>query len=95
MARRHKRRAAERRAELIAKLGGKCKCCGSTEDLEIDHINGRTWNLREKSSDVRIAIYEREAKQGLLQILCKPCNASKGGHGYPKPTKRKRKKGKP
>lgn len=27
------------RAEIVVRLGGKCRVCGTTETLEIDHIN--------------------------------------------------------
>jgi hypothetical protein len=33
-----KKRYYERRAYAIEKLGGKCVICGSTEDLQLDHI---------------------------------------------------------
>jgi 5-methylcytosine-specific restriction endonuclease McrA len=32
-------RRKTRRADLIARLGGMCTVCGTTENLEIDHIN--------------------------------------------------------
>jgi len=98
MVRRNKRRAVTRRRNLIAKLGGKCVECGAVGNLEIDHIEGRTWDIRSKGSDSRVAIYEREAEEGKLQILCKSCNSRKGAHGFPVITrndKKKTKKGKP
>jgi 5-methylcytosine-specific restriction endonuclease McrA len=33
-----KQRYRRKRAELIAKLGGKCVVCGTTENLQIHHI---------------------------------------------------------
>lgn len=65
---------------LIDHLGGKCVECGEVERarLEIDHIHGRTWDVKAKSRWSRVARYWREAAEGLLQILCKSCNSSKG-----------------
>jgi len=68
----------QRRMELIEKLGGKCAECGYKKRLEIDHIKGRDWEPSKKSRWTRIARYEREAKEGKLQVLCRWCNASKG-----------------
>lgn len=34
-----KKRYHERRAAALETLGGKCSVCGTTEDLEIDHID--------------------------------------------------------
>lgn len=71
-------RAYQRRLELIDKLGGKCLFCRSRKNLELDHINGRDWDPAKKSRWSRIVIYEREAKEGKLQVLCRRCNAKKG-----------------
>lgn len=68
----------QRRLDLIQKLGGKCVECGYKKRLELDHINGRDWEPSKKSRWTRIARYEREAKEGKLQVLCRWCNASKG-----------------
>ena len=64
------RRYHVRRQELILLLGGKCVGCGACADLQFDHIVPRTWVLRDKSRWTRIALYEREAKEGKLQLLC-------------------------
>lgn len=45
-----------RRSKAFKFLGGKCKNCGSTERLELDHINpaekeislGKLWGIAEK-----------------------------------------------
>jgi hypothetical protein len=66
--------AVRARQSLIDELGGECSFCGTKFDLEINHIYGRTWKAREKSSWQRIAIYKREAKLGLLNVLCGCCN---------------------
>lgn len=75
-----KKWAVRRRRELIEELGGKCAHCGEEEyeKLEFDHINGKDWCARGKSTDQRMCRYVKEAKLGLLQVLCKTCNDKKG-----------------
>lgn len=70
--------AVRARAALVNQLGGCCAVCGSTVDLEIDHIYGRDWSLRKHSSHHRVCIYRREAAKGLLQVLCSKHNSQKG-----------------
>lgn|SRR5574339_16971 len=70
--------AYRRRLTLIDTLGGKCAHCGTRKNLEIDHIHGRDWDPAKKSRWSRIVIYEREAKEGKLQVLCRKCNKKKG-----------------
>ena len=74
-------RYRRQRQAFIEQLGGRCVKCGSQEDLQFDHINGRDWEATKKSRWSRLAIIKREAEQGLIQILCGPCNAAKGGRG--------------
>lgn len=69
--------ARRERARLIQELGGRCASCGARERLEIDHIHGTTWRLASKSRWMRVILYRREARQGLLQVLCRHCNARK------------------
>lgn len=64
----------QRRAKLIAALGGKCYMCESKIDLEFDHIHGRNWTPREVAHSKRMTIYEEEASRGLLRLLCKVHN---------------------
>lgn len=67
------------RIQLIIQLGATCQECGCTRirKLEIDHIHGRTYNLSKLGSHNRITIYRKEAQQGLIQVLCRKCNARK------------------
>ena len=69
--------AQKARKRLLTELGGKCVVCGATERLHIDHIHGKDWIANKHSQGHRLSIYRREAKQGLLQILCKFHNESK------------------
>lgn len=68
-----KRRAASRAAFLADKS---CARCGSTEDLELDHVNPadkvshRIWTWSEK---------RRVAELAKCQVLCKPCHDRKCG----------------
>jgi len=75
--------AVQARRNLVIELGGKCVVCGETdmEKLQIDHIEGRDWDLEKFSSSHRVSIYRREAKEGKLQVLCKKHNLArrKGG----------------
>jgi len=75
----------KRRNELIEKLGGRCvgvlrngKTCGTQWRLEFDHLQPRTWEPRRLSRWARMARYWREADAGLIQLLCRSCNARKG-----------------
>ena len=57
-------------------LGGKCAQCGSTEDLEIDHVNRK--KKRYRICDVvsrRLAVLKRELKK--CQLLCSDCHSVK------------------
>lgn len=69
-------RASNNRAEWIASQGGKCVKCGSTEKLEIDHIDPTTkeykiatiWSRRKEI---------REYELAKCQILCYDCHKEK------------------
>lgn len=58
----------EVRARVIARDGFRCRACGATEHLEIDHIYP---HIRGGSDDI-----------SNLQTLCHRCNARKGAHVY-------------
>lgn len=75
------KRLAVRRAALIARLGGVCEICKSTERLEFDHHPGPCeWGDSRKrpSRWQRMVLYEREADEGKLRLLCRSCNARDG-----------------
>jgi hypothetical protein len=70
-----------RRRELIKRLGGKCVDCGTKgserNGLEVDHPNGRTYNVRRMDASWRMATYLREEREGVkLEVRCKRCNAN-------------------
>lgn len=66
------------RQKLVEDLGGKCEECGETSRLQIDHIYKPIWMPRRVGSDMRLIIYRREAKLGLVRLLCVRCNRRKG-----------------
>lgn len=70
-------RTRELRAWLIELLGGECVECKSAEELEFDHIEKRDWPIHGRNQYARILAYVREARQGLIQLLCKSCNSRK------------------
>lgn len=70
-------RYAQQRADFIAFLGGECAKCGSTDDLEFDHIDRSTksfgiaglWPVKRLPE-----VYEELKK---CQLLCDPCHNEK------------------
>jgi len=78
MGARQKDWARRARAKLVAQLGGKCVMCASTEDLQFDHIVSHSWVASHTEWSHRISIYRREAKAGLIQLLCAYHNRVKG-----------------
>lgn len=71
------RRPARRRLELLALLGDKCAECGGDDRLQVDHVNGRDWDIRAISAGKRVEKYWEEFLQGVaLQALCIHCNSS-------------------
>jgi hypothetical protein len=67
---------AKRRAECIAYLGGKCVQCGSTDELDIDHIDPSTKSFKISNRlNSRWSILEPELRK--CQLLCRPCHIVK------------------
>lgn len=71
-------RYAKNRSEGIRLLGGSCVLCGSTKDLEFDHIDPNTKQhemvtLWHRSREVWLAELEK------CQLLCVPCHLVKTG----------------
>lgn len=68
---------------IINELGAKCfafgkKCKGG---LELDHINGRTWDSRKYTYAQRLAILQQEHREGdILRVACVYHNRSRGGN---------------
>lgn len=71
--------AARRKRALVNMLGGKCAKCGSRENLTIEHVAGRDWDIRKFSSWQRLKRYWAEYNQGVsLCVLCLSCNSADG-----------------
>lgn len=63
--------AKRKHKKLCNMLGGKCEICGTKEDLTIDHVEGRSWDLKKVASWTRAKIYWREFNTGVkLRVLC-------------------------
>ena len=72
-----KARKHARRAKLVEMLGGKCVRCGSTEDLELDHVDPSTkaFNV---CADLTRAWDDLVAEAMKCQLLCRdPCHIQK------------------
>lgn len=78
MGRRQRAWARKAYEKLLLQLGGKCKKCGSLSALSIHHPQGRDWILSKREWSARISVYRREARDGLLEVLCASCNSKVG-----------------
>jgi hypothetical protein len=77
---------AELREVTFAHYGQACACCGTTENLTIDHINGSGDKHRQelfghwKNRTAGVHFYRWLRDEGWpkgYQTLCLPCNNSK------------------
>lgn len=66
----------KRRHQIIEYLGGRCRSCGTVDNLEIDHIDRKTksFNISEKWSHSWESILPEIDK---CQLLCGPCHKEK------------------
>lgn len=78
MAKRQRVWARKAYEKLILELGGRCAQCGSLSGLSVDHIEEKGYVACKLEWSHRISVYRREAKAGLLQVLCVKCNCKKG-----------------
>lgn len=80
-----KKRAYKRHRETVIEIyGGKCKCCGETEEifLCIDHINGGGNQHRKQitghnSGSILIWLKKNNYPKDMFQLLCYNCNNAK------------------
>ena len=79
VARRTRARVVRLRAQLIARLGGTCSDCGTTDDLSFDHPYGRDWIMNKKSQLGRLLIIRQEIADGRVELRCMACNRGRGG----------------
>lgn len=69
--------ATRLREHLFNLLGPYCAECGCdlrSKAWEVNHIYGRDWSPRRLSFYRRNLRYWREAQEGLVNLLCRPCN---------------------
>lgn len=71
----HRERYHRLRAEAVIKLGGKCNECGSTEDLEFDHIDPESKEF-DVSKLITYSLYITE-ELAKCQLLCSDCHKEK------------------
>jgi hypothetical protein len=79
LARRCRRHAWRRRA-ILDHYGRACACCGATENLTVDHVNGGGNRHRAEIGHGSYALYRWlvvNCYPADFQILCRPCNQSK------------------
>lgn len=65
---------AQRNSKII-ELGGKCIKCGSTEDLQFDHIDPKSKRLNLSKIWAYTYTFHMEAKK--CQLLCRTCHLVK------------------
>jgi hypothetical protein len=73
----NKARRHARRAQLIEMLGGVCVRCGTTEDLQFDHIDPKTKRFA-VCSDLSRPWNELVDEVLRTQLLCCSCHQAKG-----------------
>jgi 5-methylcytosine-specific restriction endonuclease McrA len=66
-----------RREWILAKYGGRCACCGSPYDLEIDHIVPWDGTTPRRGNNLVKWIVNNNFPD-MFQLLCSNCNTAKG-----------------
>ncbi len=65
---------------------GRCDNCGRdlhASDLEVDHVDGRSWEMHRVGRWTRVERMWRELRDGVrLRALCRYCNARGGSRRY-------------
>jgi excisionase family DNA binding protein len=70
----------QHRIAVFDHYGWRCACCGSTEQLTIDHLNGDGRLHRAKIGHGSSHLYRWLTANGFpegFQTMCRPCNLSK------------------
>ena len=71
-----KTRYQNKKAEFILYLGGKCASCGSTENLQFDHIepSSKSFSIMSKW---KLPLEEIKSELDKCQLLCSKCHLQK------------------
>lgn len=69
--------AKRARVALLQVLGGKCKRCGVTEDLQFDCIVPQGDYHHRMDTSARISFYRGQHRLGNVQVLCDRCHSIK------------------
>jgi hypothetical protein len=77
MSKRVKEWARTARTHLVARLGGCCCDCGSTEKLEFDCIAPCGDGHHRMDTSARISFYRKQFRHGNLALRCQKCNGHK------------------
>ena len=77
--------AANRRLDWIESQGGRCAECGSTDRLEVDHIDPSLKTMNPTNLWSRTAAV-REAELANCQVLCHDCHFVKSMQVHDHPT---------
>lgn len=77
-----KKKPSPAKVQVFDHYGRECACCGATEYLSIDHVNGDGKQHRaelggRRSSQPFYTWLVRNGFPGGYQVLCVPCNSSK------------------
>ncbi len=69
-------KAARNRSDWISK-NGPCKHCGSTDNLQVDHIDPKTKDVNLSRKLFFVSKQRMESELLKCQVLCKPCHHKK------------------
>lgn len=78
----HDERTKSRRRLVYSKYGGKCSCCGESEEyfLTIDHINNdgsKNRDIHGSGERLYSFIIKNNFPKDIFQLLCMNCNLAK------------------
>jgi hypothetical protein len=75
----HRDQYHKRRQAIYDLLGGKCVRCGTTDSLQVDHID-RAQKTMEISDNMSLKRADVLAELAKCQLLCQTCHAAKTGN---------------
>ena len=72
-----KARYHRRRQMAIRLLGGRCVCCGTTDDLQFDHVDPEAKRYGVGKRLASLAEDKLQAELAKCQLLCRACHVRK------------------